>query len=259
METLTDAQHDEISELLPDYAIGAVSDGDLWRIQAHLESCERCQAELVWVLDFASVAAPVDPPGDTVKRELFRRAGHPLPEPIDLDVPHPLQVVPPDAPALKSKILRLPSRLAWVALPAAVIALCLLGGWVFLLQRELDDQEDLFALIAEPGNAYPLTDSDVPTDASAIFYVDPQDDQALLTAQNLPQLVNDERYQVWLFTENGERVSGGLFVPEPDGTIALTVEPSEPLSTYWAVAISTEPEAGSEAPTSPLLLGGWIQ
>jgi len=259
---VTDAQHDEIAELLPDFAIGALSDGDLLRVEAHVETCARCQAELAWLLDFATVAAPADPPGAAVKHDLFQRAGHPLPELTELTEPpepQPLQIIRPDAPALKGRILRLPSRLAWIALPAAVIALCLLGAWNLWLQRELDDQGDLIALVVEPGNAYPLTDSEVPTNASAIFYVDPERDQALLTAQNLPAPANDQRYQVWLFTEGGQRVSGGLFVPEPDGTVAVTVEPGDPLSTYVAVAISTEPEAGSDAPTSPLLLGGWIQ
>jgi len=156
----------------------------------------------------------------------------------------------------------MPARLGRIALSAAAIALLLLGGWNLWLQRELGDQDALIALIAliaEPGNAYPLTDSEIPTEASAIFYVDRQRDQALLTAQNLPSLASGQRYEVWLFTETGQRVSGGLFVPETDGTVALAVDPADPLSTYWAVGVSTEPEGGSDAPTSPLLLGGWIQ
>ncbi len=259
METLTEAQHNDIAELLPDFAIGALSDGDLWRVEAHLESCPRCRAEFVQLLDLVSVMAPVAPPSLAARRTLFERAGYPLPAPPLTAAAEPPAPVFRDRQRQAARITRLPARVGQIALAAAAIALFLLGGWNLWLQRELDDQEHLIALVAEPGNAYPLTDSEVATDATAIFYVDPERDQALLTAQDLPSLANEGRYQVWLFTEDGSRVSGGSFVPEEGGTIAFAVEPSDPLATYWAVAISAEPEAESEAPTSPLLLGGWIQ
>jgi len=259
VETLTEAQHNDIAELLPDFAIGALSDGDLWRVEAHLESCPRCRAEFVQLLDLVSVMAPVAPPSLAARRTLFERAGYPIPEPPLRPAAEAHEPVFRDAPLQPARITHLPARLGRFALAAAAIALFMLGGWNLWLQRELGDQEDLIALISEPGNAYPLTDSEVATDATAIFYVDPERDQALLTAQDLPSLANEGRYQVWLFTEDGSRVSGGSFVPEEGGTIAFAVEPSDPLATYWAVAISAEPEAESESPTSPLLLGGWIQ
>lgn len=259
MNTLTDAEHNDIAELLPDFAIGAMSDGDLWRVEAHLEACPRCRTEFSSLLEVISVIAPVAPPSFDTRRVLFERAGHPLPEPASPAAPQPLQIVPGETWAQRAKVVRMPTRLARIVLAAAAIGLLLLGGWNLWLQQELGDQDALIALIAEPGNAYPLTDSEIPTEASAIFYVDPQRDRALLTAQNLPSLASDQRYQVWLFTETGERVSGGSFVPEMDGTVALAVDTAEPLSTYWAVGVSTEPAGGSDAPTSPLLLGGWIQ
>lgn len=259
MSTLTEAQHDDLAELLPDFAIGALSDGDLWRVEAHLASCPRCRAEFTELLEVMSVIAPVAPPSFDTRRVLFERAGHPLSEPASPGAPRPLVTVPRETWAERARVVRMPARLGRIALSAAAIALLLLGGWNLWLQRELGDQDALIALIAEPGNAYPLTDSEIPTEASAIFYVDRQRDQALLTAQNLPSLASGQRYEVWLFTETGQRVSGGSFVPETDGTVALAVDPADPLSTYWAVGVSTEPEGGSDAPTSPLLLGGWIQ
>jgi len=146
-----------------------------------------------------------------------------------------------------------------MALVAAAVALLLLGGWNVWLQRELDDRQNLVALIAEPANAHPLTDSDITSDASAVFYVDPERDEALLMARNVPELKDDQRYQVWLFTESGERIDGGLFEPDADGNVSAVVESAEPFSNYWAVGVSVEPQDGSDAPTSPLFLGGWIQ
>lgn len=259
MNALTETQHDEIAELLPDFAIGALSDGDLWRVEAHLDTCPRCQAEFARVLDVVSVIAPVSPPSAATKRALFERAGYPLPEPVSPPGDHSAEPIPLHSPARSAKVRTFPSRLAWIALPAAAIALFLLGGWNLWLQQELDDQQDLAALIAEPGTAYQLDDTGVETDASAVVYVDPQRDRALLTARNLPLLVDARRYQIWLFTEDGQRVSAGSFAPDDDGSVVAVVESPEPFMSYWAVAISAEPQAGSDAPTSPLFLGGWIQ
>lgn len=259
MSTFTVAQHDELAELLPDFAIGALSDGDLQLVETHLASCPQCRTEFEDLLHIISIIAPAPPPSLETRRVIFERAGHPLGERMSAGAPRPLVTVPRAPSAVPVKVMRMPARLAWIVISAAAIALLALGGWNLWLQRELGDQEALIALIAEPGNAYPLTDSEIPTEASAIFYVDPERDQALLTAQDLPSLTSDQRYQVWLFTEDGQRVSGGTFVPESDGTVALAVDPADPLSTYWAVGVSTEPAGGSDAPTSPLLLGGWIQ
>jgi len=257
VNTLSDAQHVEITELLPDFAIGALSDGDLWRVEAHLEDCARCYVELSLLLDVASVLAPVSPPSAVARRTLFERAGHPLSNAPPILRTRDLE--PGETAVQPVNVRRLPSRFARIALVAAAVALLLLGGWNVWLQRELDDRQNLVALIAEPANAHPLTDSDITSDASAVFYVDPERDEALLMARNVPELKDDQRYQVWLFTESGERIDGGLFEPDADGNVSAVVESAEPFSNYWAVGVSVEPQDGSDAPTSPLFLGGWIQ
>lgn len=257
VNTLTDAQHNEIAELLPDFAIGTLSDGELLRVESHLQVCIDCRAEFAQLLDVVSVLPLAAPPSVGARHALFGRAGHPL-SGLDPGV-RPLELVPVEPAAPPANVRRLPSQFARFALLAAVIALLVLGGWSVWLQRELSERESLVALISEPANAYPLTDSEVPSDATAIFYVDPERDDALLTAQNVPALADDQRYQIWLFTESGERVDGGLFTPDADGNVSAVVESAEPLAEYWAVGVSVEPHDGSEAPTSPLILGGWIQ
>lgn len=259
MNALSEPQHEEIAELLPDYAIGALDDGDLWRVEAHLERCPRCQEEFAHVLELVGVLSTVSPPGARVKRALFERAGLPLVAPaIAFPAPEPETPRPPTLEPPR----QLPRRWiqpAWIGLAAAVVLLALGGGWAFLQQQELDDQRDIIALLAEPDAAYPLTDSDVDTGASATFYADPDHDQALLVGQDFPPLDDGQRYQIWLFTPSGERVDGGLFTPDSDGSTLATVDPDEPISDYWAVGVSVEPDDGSDAPTSPLILGGWIR
>lgn len=257
MSALTEAQHSDIAELLPDYVVGALGDAALDLVEAHLETCPQCQAEFDHLLDVVSIVAPVTPPSLATRRALLDRTGQPRPAPVS--PPLPIQPLRLDVGNQPRQLPRAPARLAWIALSAAAVALLALGGWSLWQQQEIDEQESLIALFSEPANAHPLTDSEVQSDASAVLYVDPGRDQALLTAQDLPSLADGQRYQVWLFTEAGQRIGAGTFAPEPGGNAVVTVDAPESFETYWAVAISAEPVGGSEAPTSPLLLGGWIQ
>lgn len=256
MSAPNEGQHIEIAELLPDYVFGALSDVDLDRVQAHLETCASCQAEFEMLLVVATEVAPVSPPSLATRQTLLARIA-PLPRP-ELAPQPPYLPLRMDGPDRSGPTHRVPGRLAWLGLAAAIVLIGL-GGLAFWQQRELDEQEALIALYAEPGNAHPLTDSEVESEASAIFYVDRERDQALLAADDLPALATGQRYQVWLFTQDGQRVSAGTFAPGADGSAVVTVEAPGTFDTYWAAAISAEPEAGSPTPTSPLLLGGWIQ
>lgn len=268
MSVLSESQHDEIAELLPDFAIGALDDGDLWRVEAHLDSCARCQAELDQLLDLIGVLSPVALPDASIKQLLFARAGLPLSAPTILppaQEPRSVQSPAPMRPSPARPLVYMQhAHPARIALVAAVVAFLVLGGlvlgaWSVLQQQKLDDQREIVALLTDPEAAHRLTDSEVATGASATFYADPDHDQALLVARDLPPLNNGERYEIWLFAESGTRVAGGLFTPNSNGSALTIVDPAEPISTYWAVGVSVEPGDGSAAPTSPLILGGWIQ
>jgi anti-sigma-K factor RskA len=257
VNTLSEPQHSDITELLPDYAIGALEDGDLWRVEAHLETCAQCLATFDQLLELVGVLSPVTAPGASVKLALFARSGLPLAAPVVSVPAHDPEQAPPTT---TSEPRTLPQRRvhpALVTLVAAGFLLLALGGaWSVLQQQELDDQREFVALLTDPDAAHPLTDSEVDTDASATFYSDPERDQGLLVGQDFPALENHQRYQIWLFTQSGERVDGGLFTPDENGGV---VEVIELFSDYWAVGVSVEPVNGSDAPTSPLILGGWIQ
>lgn len=268
-----DTDHTDIAEMLPDYAIGALSDGDLWRIEAHLDTCADCRAELDLLLDIGSLDTVPGTPRASTKTNLFGRAGFVKEGEDAPTTATSIQAQPATTPtgpvpvarravaavAKPSNVRSLGSRLGTVLLPLAAVVIIALVGWNVLLQRQLGDDSHLEDLLADPGSAFALTDSEVPTSASATFYVDPTRDDGLLTAQGLPQLTAGQRYQVWLFTEDGQRVSGGSFVPDASGSAVTVIEAPASFDTYWAVAVSAEPEGSSAAPTSPLLLGGWIR
>lgn len=260
VSTQFEPQHEEIAELLPDYAIGALEDGDLWRVEAHLEICARCQAEFHQLLELVGVLSPVAAPDVLVKQALFERAGLPLAASIVSLPARESEHAPSTTTSEPTTLSRRRIHPALVALVAAAFVLLALGGaWSFFQQQELDDQREIVALLTDSEAAYPLTDSEVATEASATFYHDPERDQALLVGRDFPALEDDQQYQIWLFTASGERADGGLFTPDDVGGAVVTVDSEAPISDYWAVGVSVEPVDGSDAPTSPLILGGWIQ
>lgn len=78
--------------------------------------------------------------------------------------------------------------------------------------------------------------------------------QAVLVAKNVPQISEGETYQIWVI-RNGEASPSGLFEPQTveDSTIAAYVNQS--IEDADAVAVTVEPQGGSEQPTSdPQLL-----
>lgn len=77
-------------------------------------------------------------------------------------------------------------------------------------------------------------------------------DRAVLVAEDMPPVPEGKTYQIWVIKGDTPRPSG-LFDPE-GGSIAAVVE--KPVEAADAVAVTVEPEGGSEKPTTdPMLVG----
>ena len=67
----------------------------------------------------------------------------------------------------------------------------------------------------------------------------------------------EKSYQLWFLDESGARVSGGTFLPQPDGSARLLVSGGDIVGTGLAgMAITVEPAGGSEVPTGEIVLQG---
>lgn len=257
MDEIT-ANHAEIVEMLPDYALGALDDADIDRIARHLGGCAGCRAELQGVLETLGLIAAVPPPGAAVRGAVLARA---LGQSGASAAPAPLLLRSAAGTRSDGQRSRTPwggraARLGLVA--AALLLYAALGAWNVRLQRQVGDGNPLAALLSDAVVAHPLTDSEVSPPATGYLVVAPDRDEAVLVADDLPPLPEDQRYQIWLFGEDGGRVGGGLFSVEPDGRVRVRVEAPAPFAAYVAIGVSAEPVGGSPAPTSPLALGGWL-
>jgi len=248
---------------------------------------ERLRADLLRIATEAPAASPLAPPtrmappplavpslaAPAAEGDAPRRPVSPAPAGVAMPAVPPAgataPAVPDATPAASGspgRVLRpAPSlwrRPALTTLAAAALLLAALGVWNLRLQEEVSDQAAIAALVAG-ATVSPLTDGDLfPAAAGVLFSADDRQ-QALLVTDGLPPPPPppppDRSYQLWLFDDEGGRTAGPRFAVDAAGRAEVVIEAPQPFAAYGAVAISAEPEGGSEEPSSPLALGGWIR
>ena len=237
-----------VIELLPEYALGILEEGEAARVDEHLATCDLCRAELRAYRDAAGLLAlsaeQVEPPPG-VKAALMARVRQETREPE-----------PPEArPTVWEKITGFFARLspAWTVAGLALILLLaasnlLLWGEVNRLQQGIQPNE--MRLIALSGtNAVP--------GASGLIVASTDGQHGTLVVDDLPVLDENHTYQLWLI-KDGQRTSGGVFSVGPDGYGALWVTAPEPLLDYPNFGVTIEPSGGSPGPTGEKVLGGGL-
>jgi anti-sigma-K factor RskA len=239
--------HLPFRENLSAYALGALDTDETAALQAHLQTCDSCRAELA---DYQRVSAGL------------------------------LSALSPQAPrpALKRTLAaRLPSakkaarprwQLHWsLGQFATATALTLLLGMNLFsilqvralqsqqatLTRQLAMEQTALAMIASPGaTTLPVSDANVA--GSMIF--NSEKNSAILILSNLPELKEGETYQIWLIEPDDGRVSAGLIDANREGDITIaSVYSSDSLQAYTGIGVTIEPAGGSDKPTGPKVFG----
>jgi anti-sigma-K factor RskA len=224
----------EIRDLLPAYALGAVEPGEREQIEAALAVRPELREEL------ASYT--------------------PVLEALALSVP---QVQPPSD--LGARILRqaAPRVFPWRPfVAAAAVLVAVLGGvliWQLSNQDDHPDEDPVTDIMENPDSSHiELTLLEESADFAEVegeFVVAPGNQQAVLTVANLLPQPSGMAYQLW-FVRDGERVSGGVFKPEavsPENPLLIQL-PEDFVSYQW-LGITIEPEYGSPEPTGSAILG----
>ncbi len=234
-------------ENLAAYAISALDAGETAALQAHLQTCDSCRAELA---DYQRVSAgllsalPPQAPPSALKRTLASRL-----------------------PSAK-KTIRPRWQLQWSfgQFATATAFALLLGMNLFSsfqmralqsqqaeLTRQLEMEQTVLAMIASPG-AYTLPISGGNVAGSLI--VNSEKNSAILILSNLPELEKGETYQMWFIEPDNGRVSAGLFEVNRDGSITIaSLASKDSLQAYTGIGVTIEPAGGSEQPTGPKVFG----
>ncbi|CAN5266340.1 hypothetical protein BH18ACT4_BH18ACT4_04440 [soil metagenome] len=223
---MPDRDHDDLQELLGAYALGAVSDAEREAIEAHLETCSECHAEL------DAMAMPL------AALRIARDHGR---------VP---TVRPPDA-ASASRPRRL--RLELLGLALALIAAGVVGVLLGHERRENTDLRDQLAASRRPLDFLSAVGDDAAQvhlagdDALADLIVLP-DGRSLLWRDSLAPLPPGEAYQLWSVVD-AVLVPAGTLGRDP----ALLVSSSPPGITEMVI---TRGRSDDARPNDPVVASG---
>lgn len=236
---------DELREQYELYALGVLDAAERAELESHLRSegdpCidgVRHARELMISL---ALAAPESHPPARLRKKVVGLIGEP-----------------------KRSWFRAPE---WIG---ATVALAVVAGWLAYSRREqsreltgarLEAQRknielvrlnEAFSLMNDPAAKQLVFGESTPKPRGRVF-VNPKQG-VLLLASNLTPAPSGKIYEMWIIPKGGSPIPAGLFQSESDGTAMYVRKGSVDVATTGAIAVSLEPQAGSQAPTSTPLI-----
>lgn len=237
-------EHSLLRENIPAYAIGALDADEVLALEAHLQTCEACRAELMEyrALGMDLLAAlPSQQPSPALRKRLQSQ-------------------LPSARGSQKASRPRFAWSFAQLAIGSALVLLLGVNLISFAQMRklqheqlnlvqQLQNSQVTLAMLSYPGTqALPINEGTI----SGTVLVDKDRNTAALVAWNLPQLPAEQTYQIWLIEPDGHRVSAGLF--RPQASSSYTTQPiisKQDLSNFVGIGVTVEPATGSDQPTGP--------
>jgi anti-sigma-K factor RskA len=235
-------------QLLGAYVMGALDSEERIELEAHLGTCQECQADLVEYQQVSDgllhLAIPIAPSSGLRASLTARLAGHPG----SLRTPR------------RRGIIRAPN----MGFAALAVTLLVLNGALILETRRLAERgEELLAQQEASQTALALASYSTSQTAFVqeeriwgTFVYEGNFPLAVFNVWGLPPLPEDQAYQLWLFNSDGTRSTGALFrTAESQELISVLIRSSIPLGEVLGFGVTVEPDTGSQAPTGPRIIG----
>jgi anti-sigma-K factor RskA len=249
--------HEQFAEDLALHALGALRGEDKRALEQHLAGCSACRSELTELQsDAALLALTATGPAPSVRvREELLRATAPEPRAV--------QVI----------TRRRPWAFAFAFSAAAALALIAaflwnenraLKGTLADANRNYSQQQDqltqaqdlIDTLTSQQSRRVTLVAAkSVPQPQGKIFYL-PGKAHLVFLASDMAQLPAGRVYELWLIPVTGAPIPAGLFKADAHGSGSIVNPPLQAGVEAKAFAITVEPEGGSPAPTSQIIMLG---
>jgi anti-sigma-K factor RskA len=236
---MTYFEHLPFLENIPAYALGALDAKESAALEAHLQKCDSCRAELLayrGTSDNLLMSLPPKEPSAALRRRLEEH----LPS------------------AQKAARSRLNWSLSRVAVGIAIVLLLVLNmvsisqvRALQLQQAQLMDQiqngQMALVMLSYPHTqSFPIQHENV----TGSLLLDTEYDNAVLILRGLPAIPEHQTYQVWLIAPDGQRTSAGLIRPQTDVPfISQPIDTTQTLANFVGVGMTVEPAGGSDSPT----------
>jgi anti-sigma-K factor RskA len=222
----------DLHSLMAPYALDALDADERSRFEAHLEQCADCQAEMAGFMATAirlGDAVPHTPPPALRERLLAEIATRPQEHPVLTSF------------AERRGLRRTLPRLAMAA--AFLVGAVGVGGYVVERQnaQEEHDQRIAVSRVMSASDAQTVAKT-FPGGGNVRMVMSASANSAVIYAKDLPSQGKGKVYQVWLISADG---------PKSQGTFARSGDMiMEDIDQVDQLAVTVEPEGGSELPTS---------
>jgi anti-sigma-K factor RskA len=230
---MTNDDHDHYRENIAAYALGALEPDEVAALERHIEECEGCRSELRWLAPAArslpESVARLEPP-----RQLRRR----LMDEVRADA---RAVAGDGARSIGQRPVswkrRLGSdRLGWQPLAGLAVAALAVAG---LVGYQLGSDGS-----GGNGETTTIVAGQAPGVTARMVR---EGDRGTLSLDNVKPLPQGRVLEAWVRRDGEVEPVPALFVPDSEGRAATTIADLKGVNT---VMVTSEPNGGSEAPTS---------
>ena len=256
--------HEQFADDLALYALGELTGGERDSMEEHLHTCAACRRELQALrgdLGLLGLSSSGPQPPARSKERLMRA--------IAAEPRH----VPSAAPVEPQR-----RSLWWAWVPAfAALALLFVAIGMWRSNRAMSDQLAELAnrngeqtaqldrlnqemrLLQSPDAVHvSLNPMKAPKQPSGTAIFSPSQKRMILMASNLPPVPTGKAYELWVIPVQGAPIAAGVFKPDEHGNAMMMDRPMPEGVQAKAFAITVENEAGSDKPTSPIMLMGAV-
>jgi anti-sigma-K factor RskA len=266
-------EHEQFAEDLALYALGALQGEDRARLEQHLAACAACRLELeqfrgdtaLLALSATGARAP-------------QRARQRLLNAIAQEPPQAASSIPANQVASRAAReaeqdhgIGLWGWVGWAVTAVLVVfavslwrensvlreTLASASSQISESRREAEELRKIAAPILDPQTQrVTLVAAKTPPQPQGKAFYLRNRSSLIFLANNMPALPPQKAYELWLIPVSGSPIPAGVFKPDAHGS-ASVVNPPLPAGTEAkAFAITVENEAGSSAPTTPILMMG---
>ncbi len=233
--------HERFDELKDAYALGALPEQERRELEEYLAAHPERQAEIDELGNVASLLA-LSPQEQEPPPELRRSI---------MDVVEAEAQRPPARTRSWLAGVRELLSVKNLALAAAALLVIGLFSWNMLLQDQVQDLQGQVASLQESQETRMVALAGTGAAQQAqVEVILIKDQKAVLTAEDMPSVPENKTYQIWVIEGDVPQPSG-LFKPD-GGTVAAVVE--KPLDEDDVIAITIEPDGGSQQPTTNPML-----
>ncbi|MDQ3752434.1 MAG: anti-sigma factor, partial [Actinomycetota bacterium] len=228
-------RHEEYQALVAAYVLGAIPPDELTEVAGHIASCDRCtedaNAQSAVVGELALTVDPVLLPAGFADEVVALAQGR---EPTPAQTPEPAG----------AQVLPFRRRVLSGVLAAAAVIIGVLGAGFLDVRSDLKrSRQVISALTADRG-------LDLSGAGGAEGQMVPSEDGALFVAAGLPEPPVGRTYQLWALQDAKPRSLGTFGVEEGQAVVRI----EDPVEGADAMAVTVEPEGGSEQPsTDPVM------